>query len=117
MEKFKYKEYTDEETVIYDNAMKKIIEAYQNGLSYKEACSVVNIEDSELRRFIFEDALKVMIADLHFSKGITLPDVADRLKVSMRSIIIAYNEMIEDVGISAAEEYRMNNSEGPVGNA
>ena len=117
MEKFKYKEYTQEETVIYDNAMAKIIEAYQNGLSYKEACSVVNIEDPELRKFIFADALKIMIVDLHFSKGMNLPDVADRLKVSMRSIIIAYNEMLEDVGISAAEEYRLSNPEGPVGNA
>jgi hypothetical protein len=117
MEKFKYKEYTQEETVVYDNAMEKIIEAYQNGLSYKEACSVVNIEDPELRGFIFDDALKVMIADLHFSKGMTLPDVANRLKVSMRSIIIAYNEMLEDVGISALEEYKLINPEGPIGNA
>lgn len=117
MGEFKYKEYTKEEDIIYDNAMAKIIESYENGLNYKEACSVANIEDPELRKFIFDDALKIMIADLHVSKGMTLVETSERLKVPLGKIMEAYNEMLEDVGISAADIFRLNNPDSPIGNA
>lgn len=117
MEKFRYKEYTKEEDIIYENAMAKILEAYKNGLNFKEACSVVDIEDPELRKFIFDDALKVMIADLHISKRMTLIETSERLKVPISIIMKAYNEMLEDVGISASEIFKFGGPDGPVGNA
>jgi hypothetical protein len=117
MKEFRYKEYSKEEDIIHENAIERIIEAYQNGLNFKEACSTVSVEDPELRRLIFDDALKIMIADLHISKGMTLIETSERLKVPLRIIMTAYNEMLEDVGYSAAEIFRFNNPEGPIGNA
>lgn len=113
---FKYKEYTAEESKIYDEAMSKIIEGFKNGLSFNEACSAVKVEDKELKEFIEDDALKVMIADLHYAKGISLPEVADALKVSIETTNKANLEMLEDVEITAIEAYKQINHVNSTGN-
>ncbi len=117
MEDFKYKEYSADESKIYDAAMAQIIEGLRNGLSFNDACSVVNVEDKELKEFIEDDALKIMIADLHYAKGLSLPEVASVLKVSIETINRANLEMLEDVGITSMEVYKQNNPDSPIGNA
>lgn len=117
MADFKYKEYTPEESKIYDESMIKIRTGMKNGLSFSEVCSALTIQDPELRRFIEDDALKVMIAEMHYEKGVPLPDVADALKIPLKKIIAANIEMLEDVGTTAAALYRENNPDGPIGNA
>jgi len=112
-----YKEYTEEETRIYNEAMVKIRAGLNNGLSLKEACSAVDVADAELKKLISDDVLKIMIAEMHFGKGLTLEEVAKALKVSLKAINAAIMEMLEDAGIAAAEEYSKNNPDGPVGNA
>jgi hypothetical protein len=116
-EDFKYKEYTTEEDKIHNDAITKIREGLKNGLNFNEACSVVELEDAELKKFIIDDALKIMIAELHYSKGMPLPQVANTLRVPMKDINIANMEMLEDVGITAAELYKKSNPDNPFGNA
>lgn len=117
MADFKYKEYTPEESRIYDEAMVKIREGMKNGLSFSEVCSAINIQDPELKHFIEDDALKVMIAEMHYQKGISLIQVSDTLKIPLKKINAANMEMLEDVGTTAAAVYRENNPDGPIGNA
>lgn len=117
MENLKYKEYTEEENLIYNEAILKIKEGLKNGLNFNEACSVVNIEDAELKRLIVDDALKIMIADMHYAKGMTFKQVADTLQVPIRAVDSANNEMLEDAGISAADIYKASNHGNPIGNA
>ncbi len=117
MENLKYKEYTEEENLIYDEAISKIKEGLKNGLKFNEACSIVNIEDAEFKRLILDDALKIMIADMHYTKGMTLKQVADTLRVPIIAVDRANNEMLEDVGISAAEFYKLSNPGNPIGSA
>lgn len=114
---FKYKEYTPEEDKIYESAISKIKEAIKNGLNFNEACEVVNVGDPELKRFIVDDALKMMIAEMHYEKGMPLPVVADRLKVPLKAVNIANTEMLEDVGIAAAEMFKRSNVGEHIGNA
>ncbi len=109
MREVRYKEYTPEEEVIYKGAISKIMDGIKNGLNFNEACSIVDVQDSELKQFIFDDALKIMIAEMHYGKGIPLYDVADKLKVPVRSINIAVMEMLEDAGIASADAYKKNN--------
>jgi hypothetical protein len=116
MTDFKYKEYSEEENKIYDEAIAKIREALKNGLNFNEACSIINVDEG-LKKFIVDDALKVMIAEMHYAKGMSLRQVADTLKVSIKDVDIANMEMLEDVGITAAEIYKMSNHGGPMGNA
>jgi hypothetical protein len=118
MEKgFEYKVYTAEESEIYENAMAKIRSALGNGLSFNEACATVDIADGELKKFVFADALKVMIAEMHYAKGIPLIRVAEELKTPIADINRAHMEMLEDAGIMAAEEFNRSDSAGIFGNA
>ncbi len=117
MADFKYKDYSPEEGMIYDDAMLKIRKGMENGLSFSEAFSMVDVQDPELKHFIEDDALKVLIAEMHFEKGVPLPQVADTLKVPLKRLHIAITEMLEDIGTTAAGIYRQNNPDGPIGHA
>lgn len=109
MKEIKYKEYTAAENVIYYDAIEKILTSLRNGNSFKEACSGVEIEDAKLKNFIHDDAIKVMIAELHYRDGISLDEVAKRLGISVGKIVYASMEMLEDVEISASETFKKNN--------
>ena len=113
---FTYKEYSEEENKIYHEAMDKIMDSLRKGLRFHEACSTAHVEDKELKRFIEDDALKIIIADMYFVKGLSLQNVADTLQVSIDTISKANSEMLEDVEIMATEMYKMNNPDSPEGN-
>ncbi|NTU42432.1 MAG: hypothetical protein HGA78_05170 [Nitrospirales bacterium] len=117
MDDVKYKEYSPEEDRIYDEAMEKIRHGLSNGLSFDEACAAAEVKDEELKAFIIDDALKVMIAENHYQKGIPLADLAETLKVPLRRINKAHSEMLEDAGITAAKMFRAESEGGSVGNA
>ncbi len=117
MEEFKYKEYTQEEDKIHEEAIAKIRDGLNNGMNFNEACSAVDIEDAELKGFIVDDALKITLAEMHYAKGLTLQQVADELKIPLKAVSIAHMEMLQDVAIAAAEEYRRSTHDNPMGNA
>jgi hypothetical protein len=117
MEDFHYKEYTEEESRIYHDAMDRIMEALQSGMNFHDACGTAVVGDEELKRFIEDDALKIMIADMHFKKGLPLEEVADTLKVPVDIIIKADAEMLEDISISTAEVFKAANPDAQFGNA
>ncbi len=117
MEDFTYKEYTEEENEIYNKAMDEIMAALKNGRKFNEACNAINVEDKELKSYIEDDALKIIIADMHYVKGLSLQNVADDLEVSIDTINKANSEMLEDIEIMTTEIYKINNPERPIGNA
>lgn len=117
MDDFRYKEYTEEENKIYNEAIDKIMKGLRNGLNFNEACSTAYIEDKELKGFIEDDALKIVIAEMHYVKDLSLQNIADTLEVSIDTINKANAEMLEDVEIMSTEIYKMNNPDSPIGNA
>jgi len=117
MEELRYKEYTEEESRIYNQTMGEIMEGLKNGLTFREACGATKLHDGQLRGFIEDDALKIMIAEMYYNKGIPLEKVAENLQVPLEKLKEASAEMLEDVGITAVELYRGNNPDSPVGNA
>jgi hypothetical protein len=115
-----YKQYSPEEDRIYSEAITKIREGMQNGLSFEDACNSIDVKDEELKEFILDDALKIMIAEMHYGKAMALEEVAKALNVSMGRISKASLEMIEDAGIAAAKMYNESTkikADGPAGNA
>ncbi|MCC6347086.1 MAG: hypothetical protein IT388_07870 [Nitrospirales bacterium] len=117
MADIRYKQYTEEESRIYDAAIARIREGMKNGLSFPEACASIAVEDAELKRLILDDALKIMIAEMHFGRELLLPQVAGILKVPLDRVTVAVAEMLDDVGITAAEQYRKENPDASFGNA
>lgn len=116
-EDFQYKVYTEEEENIYNEAISKILNNLKNGLNFKEACSMVAVEDVELKGFIIDDALKVCMADMHFSKGMSLEQISNVLNIPVNILDIVKAQMFEDVGITASEIYKNSNTNSPRGNA
>ncbi|MDQ7786096.1 MAG: hypothetical protein RDU01_00645 [Thermodesulfovibrionales bacterium] len=117
MEDLHYKEYTEEESQIYNKAMDEIIAALEGGMDFHAACDTVSVDDTELKKFIVDDALKVIIAHLHYKNGLSLEDVAATLKVSTELVHKANGEMIEDISHTASEVFKTTNPNTPFGNA
>jgi len=113
----KYKNYSEEEDKVYMETMDKVRELLKAGKSLEEAFISVKINNEELKSFIYDDALKIVIAERHFAKGTSLEEVADSLKVPITSIYKAINEMLEDVGHTSAEYYKQTIGQGNFGTA
>jgi len=117
MKDLKYKEYSEEESRVYNEAMGKIMEGLQKGLPFDEACEAADIRDADLKAYIVDDALKILIADMHYVKGLPLENVTDAFGVSTDTVLKANLEMMEDIEITATEIYRNSQSGNHVGNA
>lgn len=117
MEEFIYKEYTEEETSIYEKAIPEIIDFVKSGLSFQDACERVQIEDTELKAYIVDDALKIVIAEMHFNQHMSLHKISGLIGVSTDILTKAQREMVQDVSISASEFFTQTNPEGHCGNA
>jgi hypothetical protein len=117
MEDFRYKEYTEEESAVYNKVMDEIMSALKNGQKFNEVCNAIHVEDKELKSYIEDDALKIIIADMHFTKGLSLEDVSDALDVSIDTVNKATAEMMEDIEKTTTEIFMMNNTDSPTGNA
>lgn len=113
----KYKEYSEEEDRIYMETMEKVRDILKSGKSMEEAfCNLTDVDD-ELKALIYDDALKIVIAERHFSMGITVDEISQSLKVPAISIYKAIAEMLEDVGHTSSEFYKQTIGQNQVGNA
>jgi hypothetical protein len=117
MEEFEYKVYTEEETRIYNAAIPKILQGIKDGLPFCDACNLVQIDDKTLKQFVEDDALKIVLAELHYSQKLSLEEISAMLSVSLDVITQANDEMLEDIGITASEVFRKQDTDGPYGNA
>lgn len=117
MGEFFYKEYTEEENDVYQEVLPKILEDVKEGCSFYKACDNVTVEDKKLKAFIVDDALKILIAELHYKQGCPLHDIAGQLEVPEDVIDRANREMIQDVSLTASEVFRLENPDTQFGNA
>ena len=117
MSAVKYKQYSPEEDRIYTESIGKIREGMKNGLTFDKACDAISVADEELKGFILDDALKIMIAEIHYGKGVSLGEVARVLNIPVGKVSVASLEMLEDAGVAAAELNRKSTPNGPAGNA
>jgi len=105
MPEFYFKEFTPEESRIYEEAVLKYREAIAAGKTLREAYESYSVADKELEKLLQADFLKIMIAELHFGKGQSLEDVARALSVSRELLEDAKKRMIQEAGVSAANQF------------
>lgn len=85
----------------HENTIGKIKKAIEQGLSFDQACSALDIQDAGLRASIANDSLKILVADMHFSKGMPLKQLAMKLRLPLSRIINTKESMgkqAEEVG-------------------
>jgi len=107
--------YETEEDRLYEEAVKNIKAAVEGGTPFEEAASRIEVKDEALRASAASDALKLLIAEMHFMKGRPLGEVADALKLPPGRVEEARREMVEEVEAAAIEKYKESLKQG--GNA
>jgi len=80
-------------TDVYEDSIQRIKSGVEQGLSFGEACSLIAVKDMGLRETIINDSLKAIIAELHFSMGLPLKQIAMRLRLSLSHLLNAKKGM------------------------
>ena len=105
MPEFSFKQFTPEEDKIYEDAVNAFREAIAAGKKLKEAYDSHAIADPELRSIIQADFLKILIAERHFAKREPLDALSLSLGVSLDLVTDAMKRMLQEVGITAANQF------------
>ncbi|MFC1770097.1 hypothetical protein ACFLZI_03485 [Nitrospirota bacterium] len=111
-----YSALSSDEEKQYDESVKRIQKAINQDMTFEQAVSLVDVENKKLKAAIVDDALKVLIAELHFTGGMTLEDTAKKLRLSVEIVSKARQEMLDTVEAEAIQKYK-DESGGPQGNA
>ncbi len=109
---FIYKEYSDEESKIYEKAMQEILLNIKNGMSFQEAIDKVEVSEPELKAFIEDDALKILIAELCYVSKIPFEELAKMLGLPIERVREANFEMLEDIEMTLNNTFNKNKRAG-----
>lgn len=102
---------------IYEQAEATIREKLDQGLDFDGACAAVTVEDEELRKSIIDDMLKVLIGEEHFTKGVSLDDMAKKLGIEVGRLEKAKAEMMEDVKEASVKAFYRGLGQGNAGSS
>ncbi len=105
MPEFSFKEFNEEESRIYDEAISAYRKAIEAGKHLKDTYEAYPISDDELRSIIQADFLKILIAERHFSKREPLDAIASSLGVPLDLLQKTMQRMLQEVGITAANQF------------
>lgn len=98
--------YETEEDKFYEEAVGRIKAAVMQGMKFEQAASLVDVGDEALKEAILDDALKVLIAEIHLIGKKPLKDLAQMLGLKEEKLVNAKKEMLADIEASAIEAYR-----------
>jgi hypothetical protein len=115
MEKPWYADLTPEEDAAYTEAVNRVTAAVRQSVPFGKAAELVEVEDEGLRAAILDDALKVLIAEMHFAGKKPLGEVAGALGLPLDRVEKARDEMLREVEDAAIEAYK--SKLGEAGNA
>jgi hypothetical protein len=105
MPEFDFKEFTPEESSIYEEAVSKFREAVAAGKTLRQAYESYAVVDKRLESLIRADFLKILIAERHFAQRQPLEKVAKDLDVSLDLVMDTHARMLQEVGMSAAKQF------------
>ncbi len=105
MPEFTFKEFTSEESRIYEEALNAYRGAIAAGRTLKQAYETYSIADQELRSLVQADFLKILIAERHFGKQQPLEKVAQDLDISLDLVMDTHARMLQEVGVTAASQF------------
>lgn len=101
---------------LYEESVSRIKSAIRDSaMSFEQAAGLIEVEDEALKASILDDALKVLIAEMHFAGGTALEELARTLKLPPARLQKAKDEMLREVEQAAVEKYKTDM--GSAGNA
>jgi len=81
----------------YEHAVKKLREELSKGRTYEQACDVLIDISHEMKTFVIEDFLKIIIAEEHFGAGIEVSDIALLLDLPFEKVEFAKLTLLKDM--------------------
>ncbi len=105
MPEFSFKEFTPEESRIYEEAIAKFREAIAAGSKLQQAYESYPIADRELQSLIQADFLKILIAERHFAQNQPLEKIARDLDITLEVVMDTHARMLQEVGVTAANQF------------
>lgn len=109
---FIYKEYSEEESKIYEKAIGEILGNIKNGMNFQQAIDSVEVQDNELKALIEDDALKILIAELCYVSKIPFEELAKMLELPIDRVRNANFEMLEDIEMTLNNTFNKNKRAG-----
>jgi hypothetical protein len=88
----------------YEQAVKKMREELSQGRTYDHACDTLVEVSQEIKAFVREDFLKIIIAEEHFGAGIEISDIALLLELPYEKVESAKLALLNDM-IREAENH------------
>jgi len=102
---FQNNRFSSQNWQVYEIAIKKLRLALSRGLTYDQACNTLTDIDHEMKSFITEDFLKILIAEEHFGSGVEIDDMALLLGLPYERLEACRTAMIEEVDQEIKEIY------------
>ncbi|MDG4476546.1 hypothetical protein [Thiovibrio frasassiensis] len=97
----------------YERAVKKIREALSQGRTYDHACDTLADVSQEIKTFIKDDFLKIIIAEEHFGAGLEISDIALFLELPYEQVETArlalLNDMVQETKCHQERQLKKNN--------
>jgi len=96
----------------YEESINRIKKGVEQDLTFEQAVSLLDVKDDKLKASIIDDALKLMIAEMHFVAKKSVDDVAKKLRLSRDAVVRARQEMLDSVEDAAIEAYKKEHGQG-----
>lgn len=112
MEKPWYEYAETDEDRLYEESVRKITGGVKRSLTFEQAAALVDIKEPATRNAVIDDALKVLIAEMHFAGGKPLDEVAKALGLPLKRLEKARAEMLADIEAEAIEKYKSSLGQG-----
>jgi hypothetical protein len=95
-----------EEDRLYEESVKRIKSAVEQDMPFEQAVGLIEVKDAELKALIIDDALKVLIAEMHFTGGIPLEELAKKFRLPLKKLEGAKKAMLSDIEAAAIEKWK-----------
>jgi len=113
-----YDDLPDDDAKAYEESVNRIKKGVEQDMTFEQAASLVVIKDEMVRASVIDDALKLLIAEMHFVARKSMDDVAKKLRLSRDVVMKARQEMLDSVEDAAIEAYKKEHGQqGQQGNA
>jgi hypothetical protein len=111
-----YADMPPEDDALYTESVNRIKNGVQqSNLTFEKAIELIEVENEGMKAAIVDDALKVLVAEMHFIGGTSLDDLSKKLQLPVKRLEQARKEMLKDVEEAAIQKFK--EDQGQVGNA
>jgi hypothetical protein len=101
--------WTPERHRMYEQAISKLRLRISEGQTYFQAVDTLADLDLEVRTFIEEDFLKILIAEEHFGADVPIEDMALFLGLPLKRIETCRDSLIQEMNVHDASHFEIDN--------